>query len=505
MMIVMLMTSNTMTRIVSEERHEMGTLVSLGYRGNTIMGTYLTYILSADLFGSITGYLIGVALLPELVYNCFPLLMPDLTFTFEPITFVSLTLLAILLTGLVTFLACRKTLREVPAVLLKDRAPASSKHLFIEHFAFWKHLSFSWKITLRNFMRYKKRTLITIIASLSCALLILIGFGIRDGISSIGYKQYTDYFTYDELITLNKSVSQETTALKKLLDPYTSSRLYVSINAYQAKSYSFYVTTFKNQTDMIRLKNVNTNKTLTLSDQGVLITQRMAEESHLKVNDMLTFSNEEGACFKVKVKGICKNLVGNYMYMTPAYYKKIFKETVTYNTIMAKKTGSQKAFNKLLDHDEILKINSRASLINTANHSVSGLDEIVVMLVVISTLLATGVLYNLTSINISERQKEIATLKVLGFHNQETNNYVYREIYLAILIGLAIGLLITTLIFPSFMAMIEPTDCIFLKKINAISYLYTTLIILLLALILACVTYLKVNVINMIDALKSNE
>ena len=505
MMIVMLMTSNTMTRIINEERHEMGTLASLGYKNATIIGTYLSYILSADLFGSIFGYLIGVAILPELVYNCFPLLMPDLKFTVEPLTLFGLTMMAILLTGLVTFVASYNALKAEPAILLIDNAPAPGKHLLIERFKFWKHLSFSWKITLRNFMRYKKRTWITIIASLSCVLLILIGFGLRDGIHTIGSKQYTDIFTYDDLITLQKPYKKETSALKKMLDPYTSKRIYASMNAYETDTYNFYVTALKDPKSMIHLKDIHTNKTLSLPKDGVLITRRMAEESDLQIGDTFHFHNKEGQSYKVKIQGICENYVGNYMYMIPAYYKKIFKEDVSYNTILANTEVDQKTFNKLLKKDEILNINSKKRLITTANHSISGLDEIVVMLVIISTLLATGVLYNLTSINISERQKEIATLKVLGFHNDETNGYVYRETFLAILIGVILGLIVTTLIFPFFMTRIQPTDCVFLKKISLPSYLYTALITMLLAQIMAIVTYVKVNVIDMIDALKSNE
>ncbi len=509
--IVMMMTSNTMTRMISEERSEMGTFASLGFSDRQIVSTYLCYVLVATLSGVCLGYFIGIATLPRFVYNCFPLTYPALTPLLNlPLLLIILTVAIVLMVG-VTLLSCDRELREAPAYLLREKAPSKGAHVIFERIPWiWRHCSFSWKVTLRNLSRYKKRTIMTIFGTLGCAMLILLGFGIRDGISSIGERQYKECVHYDEMIILNHTVTKETKALRKLFDGSLNKRLYAysSANTYSYGDHegTFYTMAFSKTNDLFTFKDIHSSKNLSLTDDGAIITQKMAELLKVKIGNKVSFKDSEGKRYTIRVSGICHNYVSNYAYMTKAYYQKVYHKPIQFNTVFAKSQVSQQKITKhLLDSDHVLTIQYTANLIDQANKSISGLDEIVVMLVIISSLLALSVLYNLTSINMSERTREIATLKVLGFKPSETNAYIDRETIIAMIIGILFGLLVTTLIFGTLMQFVETSDTIFIKTMKPISYLYTIGITLSFAFIMAIITSYKVNRIDMIESLKSIE
>lgn len=509
--IVMMMTSNTMTRMISEERTEMRTFASLGFSDRQIVSTYLCYVLVATLSGVGIGYFIGIATLPRFVYNCFPLTYPALTPLLNlPLLLIILTVAIILMVG-VTLVSCYRELREAPARLLREKAPSKGAHVIFERIPWiWRHCSFSWKVTLRNLSRYKKRTIMTIFGSLGCAMLILLGFGIRDGISSIGERQYKECVHYDEMIILNHPVTKENKTLRKLFDGFLNERLYAysSANTYNYGDHegTFYTMALSKTNDLFTFKDIHSAKNLSLTDNGAIITQKMAELLKVKVGNKVSFKDSEGKRYTIRVSGICHNYVSNYAYMTKAYYQKVYHKAIQFNTVFAKSQVSQQKITKhLLDSDHVLTIQYSTNLIDQANKSISGLDEIVVMLVIISSLLALSVLYNLTSINMSERTREIATLKVLGFKPSETNAYIDRETIIAMIIGILSGLLVTTLIFGTLMQFVETSDTVFIKTIKPISYLYTIGITLSFAFIMAIITSYKVNRIDMIESLKSIE
>lgn len=509
--IVIMMTSNTMTRLISEERTEMGTFVSLGFSTTQIISTYLFYVWLSTGAGTLCGYLIGTHILPQFVYNCFPFALPALTYSLNAALLGLIMFIALMLMSGVTYFSCMKELKEAPAILLREKAPHEGAHVLFEHFhALWSHTSFSWKVTLRNLSRYKKRTIMTIFGTLGCAMLILLGFGIRDGIHTIGEKQYQECDHYDAMIILNNSVARETKPLKQLFKNKLTSHVYAYLAAntynYGQKEASFYTMALSKKTSLISFQDAKTKKALKLNDHGAIITQKMAELLNVHTGDTFTFKDSEGQSYQIKVSGICINYVSNYAYMTKDYAKKVYHKNVRYNTVLANtKMNHHHLTEHLLKSDAILSVQYSDQLVQKANNAISGLDEIVVMLVVISSLLAFSVLYNLTSINISERTREIATLKVLGFKGSETNAYIDRETIIAMVIGIILGLITTTLIFPSLMNLIETNDTIFLKTIKVLSYIYTTLISSSFALVMALVTSIKVNKIDMIESLKSVE
>ena len=511
--IVALMTSNTMARMITEERGEMGTLLSLGFSKKKVTYTYLMYVLSATFMGAILGYFIGTITLPQLVYNCFPIYFPDIEYRFD----LGLLLLSILVSCIlmisVTIYSCYKELKNKPASLLRPVAPKSGKKILLERCNFiWNRLSFSMKITMRNISRYKNRVLITLIGTSGCTFLIMLGFALRDSISMVGTKQYSDLVKYDNLIILNKEVTEMTEDLNLEFSNLISDELLLKQSSYKAISnkdnLDVYVVVPEDEklfSKYFILKEENNEKKLSLDD-GVIVTPKIAERFDVEIGEVLTIESSDKTKYKFKINGITENYVSNYIYMTKEKYKEIFREDVTYNVVVSKNIEDNDTIaRKLLDSGKILSINFSKDLLRTANEMVNGLNEVVVLLVLISCMLAFTVLYNLTSINISERTREIATLKVLGFRDLESNEYIYRETFITVIVGIILGLIITPPLHGIVMDFLEVDTLVFLKTIKIESYLYAAVLTFIFAIIMQWVTFIKMKKINMIESLKSVE
>lgn len=514
-LIVALMTSNTMARMITEERGEMGTLLSLGFSNKKITSNYLIYVLSATILGAIIGYFIGTIFLPRLVYNCFPTNFPDITYRFSLSLFLISILISCLLMILVTVLACNKELKQKPAYLLRPEAPKSGKKIFLERINFiWNKLSFSSKITFRNISRYKKRVIITLIGTAGCTFLIMIGFALKDSINTVGNEQYTNLFKYDNLMILNDNVDSMTTELSNTLDPLVENIFLLNQSSYKViakdKSLDIYmiVPEDTNETfyNYFTLKEEDNDTKLKLTNDGVIVTTKIKKRFNIEVGDTITIESLDKQQYQVKVTGITENYVSNYIYMSKDLYKEIFKEEATYNMIVSNNIKKKDTIaTELLESGKILSINFSDDLLETANEAVGGLNNIVILLVIISSALAFTVLYNLTSINISERTREIATLKVLGFRDRESNEYIYRETMLTVIIGIILGLIITNPLHGMIMELLEVDTMTFLKEIKVQSYIYASALTLLFAIIMQIITYFKLKKINMIESLKSVE
>ena len=514
-LIVILMTSNTMSRMITEERGEMGTLLSLGYSNFKIIGTYLAYVLSATMLGAVLGYFTGTIFLPRLVYNCFPLNFPNITYKFRLPLFSGCILVACLLMISVVIFSCLRELKQKPAYLLRPIAPKGGKKILLEKINFiWNRLSFSSKITFRNISRYKKRVAMTILGTAGCTFLIMIGLGLRDSINTVGDKQYSDLFKYDNLLVLKTNIEKITTDLENTLDGLVTDTLLLNQSSFKViddrNTLDIYMIVPENSTGLFEkyysIRTPDTEKKLKLNNDGIIITPKIRDRFNVEVGDYLTIESSNQKKYKLKVSGITENYVSNYIYMSKELYEKTFKEKITYNLIASKnKSNQNKIATKLLESGNILTVNFSDDLLESANDMVKGLDEIVVLLVVISSVLAFTVLYNLTSINISERTREIATLKVLGFRDLESNAYIYRETLITVVIGICIGLLITPPLHDIVMDLLEVDTLVFLRKIKPISYLIGSLLTFIFALIMQWITYFKLKKINMIESLKSVE
>lgn len=514
-LIVALMTSNTMARMITEERSEMGTLLSLGYSSETITNNYLLYVLSATIIGAITGYFIGTICLPRLVYNCFPLNFPNITYTFRlPLLLISL-LISSLLMIIVTVFTCNNVLKDTPAKLLRPEPPKSGKKVFLEKItAIWNKLSFSFKLTIRNIARSKRRVLITLIAAAGCTFMIMIGLALKDSINTVGNKQYNDIIKYDNSITLTQSVESIDNELSTKLKGLVKDELLINQTAYKVvdeeNSLNVYMIMSQSNKDMFykyfTLQNPTSKKKLKLTNDGVIITPKIQERFNVKVGDTITIKSLNQEEYKVKVTGITENYVSNYIYISKDLYEQIFKEKPTYNTIISTNIKSKdKIASELFKTKEIMNITFTKDIQETANKAVGGLNNIVILLVVISSILALTVLYNLTSINISERKKEIAILKVLGYTDKEANQYIYRETIITVIVGIVIGLLITPPLHNMVMKLLEVDTMVFLRQIKVQSYIYASLLTLVFAIIMQVITYYKVKEVDMIAPLKSVE
>ena len=515
-LIVALMTSNTMTRMIKEERGEMGTLLSLGYSNEEIINTYLIYVLSATVLGAVLGYFLGTIILPKIVFICFPLNLPDITYTFRPMLFIISLAVSLVLMSSVTTKAAEKELNTHPAYLLRPEPPKKGNKVLLEKLPFiWNKLSFSMKTTIRNISRYKKRVLITLIASAGCTFMIMLGFALKDSINTVGDKQYNDLFKYDNYIVLNSSIEKIDDKFSEVLKPYIKDEILLYQESYKVideeSSLDVCLTSPEeaNKTfyKYYNLKEKNNSKKIKLKEKGAVITPKLAERFNLKIGDEFTLQALNKREYTLKVSGITENYVSNYIYISKEYYKEIFNKDLKYNIIASSNTkkSNDEIAKELLKDNNIVSINFREELLTTANEAIKGLNNVVIILVVISSALAFTVLYNLTSINISERTREIATLKVLGFRDNESNAYIYRETLITVLIGIIIGLLITSPLHDMVMSLLEVDHMTFLRTINIESYIYSAGLTLNFTLIMLVITYFKLKKINMIESLKSVE
>ena len=508
--IVFLMTSNTMSRMINEERTEMGTFSSLGISNARIILNYLCYVLSGTIIGAIIGYLIGTFFIPPLVYNIFQFHIPRLEYYFDIKLFIACLVVAITLMIVVTLWNSYKELKQKPATLLRPASPKSSKTIFSEKIKlFWSKLSFSSKITTRNIFRYKKRVFMTLIGSAGCTCLIFLGFALKDSVNGVGNKQYGEIFKYDNMLVLNNSIKTiENTNIKDMIkNPLLFNQYSNDLKYKKDETLSAYIlipnnlNTFKNYFNLLDYK---TGNTLKLNNDGVIITPKIADKLELEVGDNLTIQSINGKEKKVKIKGIAENYISNYIYISKDLYENLFNEEITYNMIASDNNKKTKA-KDILNSGSVMTINFSDDLMESANKEIKGLNNIVVLIVIVSSMLALTVLYNLTSINISERQREIATLKVLGFTGRESNEYIYRETLVIVIIGIIVGLIIAVPLHRVITGFIEGDDMMFLKNVNALSFVFASMLTLIFALIMQVVTYFKLKKVDMIESLKSVE
>lgn len=514
-LIVALMTSNTMSRMIVEERGEMGTLASLGIGNFKIIATYLFYVLTSTILGSVIGYFIGTIFIPSFVYDCFPVLFPEITYHFNLSLFLIVTVVSCIVMLLVTVYSCLKELKMRPAYLLRPVAPKSGRSILLEKVGFiWNRLSFSSKITTRNISRYKKRSFMTVIGTMGCTFLIMIGFALKDSINTVGDKQFNELFKYDNFVLLKDSTKEIDDWFNDTLDGFVSDAILFNQTSYKVVDENVSLDVYMivpESTDSyfyqyFNLRDAVSQESLNLDDDGVIITPKIKKRFQVDVGDTIVVESSDQKTYSLTVDGVAENYVSNYIYISPTYYEKIFGEEILYNAFVSKNVlDNDIVASSLLDSNEVLSVHFREDLLQTANDGVSGLNNIVLLLVVISSFLAFSVLYNLTSINISERIREIATLKVLGFKDIETNEYIYRETLIMVIVGIFLGLLITPVLHSYIMDLLETDTTVFLKEIKVQSYLYSAFLTFSFAIIMQVITYFKLKKVNMIESLKSVE
>ena len=431
------------------------------------------------------------------------------------------TVLAVLATVGGAFAASHRVLSESPAALMRPEAPKAGKRTFLEDIDFiWLRLNFAQKAACRNLFRYKKRFFMTILGVAGCMALLLVGFGISDSVESVPQKQYGDVFAYQGTVGTDTSLSR---AERRQLLAKVSSVAGVT-DYLQTQSQVTYAETDKGETtaylivpqdtvklgDYVNLKPRLFGDKLNLTDDGVLITEKFADLLGVSVGDMITLKDDKTATpvGDVRVAGIVENYLNHYIYMTPNVYKALYGETASLNAALIKTEAdadaSQIAKN-ILSINGVTSVSMSATAEEQVNAMMDNLTVIIAVMIIAAGLLAFIVLYNLNNINITERRRELATLKVLGFYDGELAAYVYRENVILTILGVLLGLVLGTVLHFFVMRTIETEYVMFGLEIHFLSYLFSALLTLLFAAIVNFIMYFRLKKVDMVESLKSVE
>lgn len=514
----------TMTRMVEEQRGLIGTYKALGYSRFAIASKYLIYASCASIFGGIIGAILGMLIFPNVIYSVWNIMytLP----TYQTVFYPGLGLLAILLvttiTTLAAFFSVYREMVEVPAMLMRPKSPTVGKKIVLEKISLiWSHLSFLKKVTARNLFRYKKRFFMTVIGISGCTALLVAGFGIRDSIRKIVPLQFGEIFQYDMTVSYEKENTysqnqalfreiEKTENVQESMQIYSSAATASQVGKKEAQDVSVVIPTDIDKFQkFVSLHTRRGKQKLSLSEDGIVITEKLAKALSLKKGDMLSLTID-GEAETFKIEGITENYIGHYIYMNETVYKEAYETTPQPTSAIAKmkKKGEQaeKQMGEVLMQKEgITSVSFYTSLAKNFENMVSSLTLVTIVLLIAAGLLAFTVLYNLTNVNISERIREIATIKVLGFYNREVSAYVYRENIALTIIGAFVGLILGIFLHLFIMNVAELDTVMFGRNIDGLSFVLSFVITILFALIVNLAMKKKLSHISMVESLKSVE
>lgn len=522
-MIAILICLTSMSRMVEEQRSYMGTVKSLGYKNSSIAIKFLLYAILASIFGGGIGLFCGFTFFPPLINNAYSILytLPKLILIFD-VPFATISFIAgILVTTLTALIVCLGELNSNASTLMRPRAPKAGKTILLERIKFiWKRLKFTQKVTARNLFRYKSRFLMTVIGVGGCTALLLVSFGLNDAISTIGNKQYGQIFTYQLSVNFKNNITS--TQITDLKDTLEKQKHFSSMESLFIKSINIdYKNTEKSCSlvvpqdvsilnNFIVLRERTTQKKIALTGDGVVLSEKLATLLGVKTGDTIYIKNSAVAQFAVKVTGICENYLQHYLYMTPMLYKKLYGNEPSYNQIdVDLNTNAVSAQQNISENIVPLKGVSSVNLIsdNTKkfNDTIKSIYYIILVLIISAALLSFIVLYTLTNINISERMREIATIKVLGFYDKEVSSYVFRESIILTFLGAAFGLIIGVPIANYVIRTTEIEMIMFGRQIYPLSFILSAVLTLAFSWFVNLVMLRKLKKINMVEALKTVE
>ena len=518
-LVAVLISLTSMTRMIEEERIEIGTLKALGYTNMQIISKYIIYSLLACIIGGVLGMTVGLYLLPTIVWSLYSMIynMPHFYCTYRFGIGLIGIILAFICIGGATLLVARKELKQMPSVLMRPKPPKNGKKILLEKISFiWKRFNFSHKVTARNIFRYKKRAIMTVVGIAGCTGLMLTGFGIRDSVDDIPSAQFNGIFKYDTSITLSNT--NGLSDIEEYLKNNESIENFVEVCAttgeLSKESTSCNVTVFvpdslDNYNSVYNLIDYQTEEAISISNEGIIITDKAAEMLGVTVGDEITFIDGDDVQYQFKIENIAKNHVGHYVYMSKEIYENNFKPYKTDIVYLNTKNISDEAQNEILKNilnmDGVASVSSINALMQSVSDMLNTMNYVVLVLIVASAMLDFVVLYNLANINIAERQREIATLKVLGFHDNEVDNYINKENIIFTILGIALGLILGTFLTSAIIGSIEIDVLKFMRNIKPISYVYSAIITLLFSFIVNFIIHFVLKKIDMIESLKSVE
>ena len=521
-LVAALVALTTMTRMVDEQRINIGTLKGLGYTPGMIAKKYIVYAMSASAIGSIIGLLVGYTLFPTVIYNAYAIMYTVPKVELRTDLFITVLSIAtsIFVTTFAAFAACRRELIEAPAILMRPKAPKNGKRILLERIGFvWNRIGFIWKVTLRNIFRYKKRFLMTVLGISGCTALILTGFGVRDSIQMIVDVQFGELNKYSMTASYDSDEKTEDVEyLKSLISNekgvkeigmFHNQNAKVMINN-KEKEVTVVIPENKNTfKDFIELRERKSHTPIKLDNKGIVISEKAARNLDAKVGDKVKILNENDVSAEAVISGITENYVNHYIYMTNDYYKELFNRNADSNRIYGVLDDSitidqeDKMASKIIDSTCANGTVFTTGIKDGFSDTIKSLNYVVLLMIVSAGALAFVVLYNLSNVNISERIREIATIKVLGFYDKEVSAYIYRENVILTLIGAVVGLGLGVILHQFIMITVEVENMMFGRLINPLSYAAAFVLTIVMGTIVNLVMNKKLKKVEMVESLKS--
>lgn len=510
----------TMTRMVEDQRVQIGCLKALGYGRLTISRKYLGYGALPALLGGILGLAIGYTLFPTMIFTAYQIMydVPDIQLSVYADTTLFSLGAALACTTVATLWACLATLAAVPAELMRPRAPKPGKRVILEYIRpLWRRMNFNMKVTARNLFRYQKRFWMTVIGIGGCTALIIAGFGMRSSLLVTMDRQYDELYHYTAQLSLSENVldsEREAIADHIASDSRITGSLPCRLSSVTAESPSYSLSVYLDVVppeeigDFVDLHDYRTGEPLVPDESGVIITQKMAELLNLKVGD--TFTVDSDGRFTVTVAGIAEHYLAHFIYMTPAYYEQVFGEEYSSNAYLLTFASDDQAlcdeiFAELMDLNGVAAATRTSSTRDTYQHSMERIDFVVVIVILSAAALAMVVLYNLSNINITERQRELATIKVLGFYDREVSAYVYRENIVLTVFGIALGIAMGHFLHVWLVRSVEIELMMFGRETDPMAYVWAACLTVLFSVLVNLMAHRKMKKIDMVESLKSAE
>lgn len=520
-LVAALVSLTTMTRMVEEQRVQSGTFRALGYDKKDVINQYLIYSFLATFFASVLGTIVGVYFFPGIIYFLYHKMLfsvgAPIIVTFNGFICLQTFVISVAIVMLVTYIVVRQEMNETPSNLLRPKPPKMGKRIILERITFlWKRLSFNQKVTMRNIFRYKKRFFMSIIGIAGCTALIVVGFGIKNSVSTIADKQYGDIWIYDGVAVFDKNLSQQ--ELKQEQEKFdtisnikdSSSFYRKTISIYGSKEHYGTLEVFKNNQEIskyIKLEDYKTHNQLKLNDDGVIISAKLSELLEVKTGDKIKIKIDNKN-YQVKVSGVMLLHFQHHIYMSDQFYQELTgKQAIkNYTYFSLKDKTDENMISEYCDQNNTINsVNFIQGISQGFRDQMGSIDSVVIILIACAGALAFIVLYNLTNINIQERKSEIATIKVLGFYPREVYDYVFRENRILGLIGSFAGLGLGKLIHMFIIATVEVEVAMFVRSVNLMSYVYAVVITMFFTSLINLVMRKVLNHIDMVESLKSVE
>ncbi len=523
LLVAVLVCVTTMTRLIEEQRSDLGAFTTLGYTKRSIIAKYIVYCISATLTGSAVGILLGVVSIPYVIFNAYRMLyssLPELILTIDVFGGVAATIVASLCTSGVAYVTCNSLLKKEPATLLRPKAPKPGKRIFLERVDFiWSKLGFFSKVTVRNIFRYKARFFMTILGVAGCTALIVAGLGLYGSINDVVDKQFGEVFSYDGVIALENGSSEsemlmeELTSDKRIESAVLCRQTLVTVNtseiSYHDDTYIFVPENIQEFEKLVHLQQRKNGEKIEIDNKGVVLSEKLANNLGVSVGDEVAVV-DNGVKVRLDVEGICENYLYGYAYISPEVYAENFTTEPEYNMIVfsqdkVKEVQGETLSTEYLAKDGVLGISLVADSVRTFGDMIGSLNYVVLVMLVCAGALAFVVLYNLTNINIAERKREISTLKVLGFRNTETSAYIYRENLLLSILGTGVGLVLGVWLLRFIISTVEIDMLMFGREVHFMVFIISAVLTLVFAAIVNIIMHFRIKKIDMVESMKSVE